>query len=116
MGEGGGDRKISMDKPEVTALVISSLGDVLAQLKDQGKPVSLTLDQSTYLLGHRGVVTSLGLVTLIVDIEQKLNDDHGITITLADERAMSQEKSPFRTVGSLVEYICLLMEEKNQNG
>ena len=39
-------------------------------------------------------------------------EDHGIVATIADERALSMEKSPFRTVRSLSEYLSLLVDEQ----
>ena len=54
------------------------------------------------------------MINLIVAVEQNVEDKFDITITLADERAMSQEISPFRTVGSLADYIeMILVENKN---
>ena len=66
----------------------------------------------TKLFGQGSSVDSLGLINLIVAVEQNIEDKFDVTITLADERAMSQENSPFRTVGSLAVYIELLLEEK----
>ena len=64
----------------------------------------------TTLFGKNGL-DSVGLVNLIVATEQRIEEDFGIPISLADERAMSQEKSPFRTVDTLVNYIALLLKE-----
>ena len=36
----------------------------------------------------------------------------GSGITIADEKAMSQERSPFRTIGTLVDYIDMLINDK----
>ncbi|MDH7513630.1 MAG: hypothetical protein QHH14_11850 [Clostridiales bacterium] len=55
------------------------------------------------------------MVSLIVDIEQRLKEKLNIHITIADERAMSMERSPFRTVESLADYIQLLVEEKSKD-
>ena len=57
------------------------------------------------LYGRQGVLDSLGLVSLLAGIELALEEECGIQITLADERAFSQARSPFRTVASLAEYI-----------
>ena len=57
------------------------------------------------LLGETSTLDSLGLVNLVVLVEEKVQDDLGITVSLVDERAMSREKSPFRTVGSLAGYV-----------
>ena len=65
-------------------------------------------------MGQGSKLDSLGLINLIVAVEQNVEDKFDITITLADERAMSQEISPFRTVGSLADYIeMILVENKN---
>ena len=57
------------------------------------------------LYGRQGVLDSLGLVSLLASIELAIEDECAIQITLADERAFSQARSPFRTVASLAEYI-----------
>jgi acyl carrier protein len=65
------------------------------------------------LFGRHGTLDSLGLVNLIVMVEEQFQDVHDRAITLADERAVSQERSPFRNVPSLAAYICLLLNEGN---
>ena len=64
------------------------------------------------LFGAGGKLDSIGLVSFIVAAEQKLAETLGITLTLADERALSQKNSPFRTVGTLTQYISSLLAEK----
>ena len=54
----------------------------------------------------------LGLVTLIVSTEQALKERHGVSVTIVDERALSMEKSPFRTVATLADYVWTLVKEK----
>jgi acyl carrier protein len=56
------------------------------------------------IFGAESPLDSLGLVALLLDIEEALAAD-GCQVVLSDERAMSQRRSPFRTVASLVEYI-----------
>jgi acyl carrier protein len=74
------------------------------------------LDEETRLLGKRSFLDSLGLVSLIVDIEQKLNENRGYEVTIADERAMSQERSPFLTVGTLADYVLKLVNGSSDSG
>jgi len=57
------------------------------------------------LIGTEARLDSLGLVNLIVLIEEKIQQGFGVGVTLVDERAMSQSKSPFRTLGSLAEFV-----------
>ena len=38
-------------------------------------------------------------------IEDSTEENLGHRLSLADDRAMSREKSPFRTIGSLIDYM-----------
>lgn len=102
-----------LDDAQIAALVIDSLHDVLSQAD---KPYPDGVGGDTYLIGRRSVVDSIGLVTLIIDLEQKLEEEHRISLTIADDRAMSQKNSPFLSVRSLTDYICMLIEEERLNG
>ena len=65
----------------------------------------------TVLMGEGGALDSLGLVRLVMAIEQKLEDAFGVPVSLTDEKAMSQRNSPFRSVGALTEYATSLLGE-----
>ena len=71
----------------------------------------LTKSTKTVLFGNNGQLDSLGLVSLLVIIEQNIEDEFDVSITIADERAMSQKHSPFRTIGTLADYIDMLLKE-----
>ncbi|MBZ2167600.1 hypothetical protein [Marinobacter sp. F4216] len=64
----------------------------------------IVISESTLLFGNDGVLDSMELVGLLISIEEALLDE-GIEVTLSDERAMSQSKSPFRSVTTLTNYI-----------
>lgn len=66
--------------------------------------ISIEINQDTPLIGSNRVMTSLGLVNVIVDIETTFLDE-GVEISLTSESAMSGKISPFRSVGSLCYYI-----------
>lgn len=59
----------------------------------------------TRLFGGGGVLDSLGLVSVVVELEQKLSDLQGRDVSLMNDRAVSQTNSPFRTVESLADYV-----------
>ena len=63
------------------------------------------------LYGRQSNLDSLGLVTLIAELEGLILDEHGVQVTIADERAMSQKSSPFLTVSSLASYVETLIDE-----
>ncbi len=62
------------------------------------------LDADTRLFGADGVLDSMGLVTLIVAVEQAIEDELDESVALADEKALSQARSPYRTVSTMAEY------------
>jgi acyl carrier protein len=99
------------DRATVAGLVIAGLQEVLAQKEPVPQGF---VDEETRLIGQNSVLTSLDMVSLIVDLEQRLDEEYGLTLTLADDRAMSQRNSPFRTVRSLTDYVSLLVEEQKQ--
>ena len=100
-------------KEQITKIFYESVDEVNENRPD--KP-PIVKEPSTILFGKKSTLDSLGLVSLIVTIEQKLEDELGVSITLADERAMSQESSPFKTIESLIKYIAMLLEEIKAEG
>ena len=74
--------------------------------------IPFELGEATPLFGKEGVLDSLGLVSLIVMIEQAIEDELEVSLILADEKAMSQATSPFLMVSLLVDYIDRLVEEE----
>ena len=63
----------------------------------------------TSLVGSQSVLDSMHLVSLIVTIEREVEDAFGVALTLADERALSMNASPFRSIQSLADYIGILI-------
>ena len=72
----------------------------------------IEITPTTTLFGVDAALDSLGFVSLITDVETSLNIDHGLDISLADDRAMSRPQSPYATVATLREYILELAEEQ----
>jgi acyl carrier protein len=101
-----------VERAQITAMVISSLHDILAE---KGRQPAEPEVETTRLIGRESALDSLGLVNLLVDLEQRIDEHCNCSITLADDRAMSQTNSPFRTIQSLTDYICLLLEEALQH-
>ena len=68
------------------------------------------LGPDSVLFGEDGTLDSMGLVTLIVAVEQAIEDKYETGASLADEKAMSQAQSPYRTVSTLAEYAAAQLE------
>lgn len=102
---------MAIQNGELAELVLSTIRDTLSTTVLLPPETCSLLDPKTVLLGQGSVVDSLGLVTLIVNLEQKIEQAYGISISLADERAMSHKSSPFRTVSTLTAYVEQLLAE-----
>ena len=70
-------------------------------------------DASSKLYDIESHIDSMDLVSIIVAIEQGVQDEYNKKITIADSKALSQKNSPFATVESLAEYVVKLLEEVN---
>jgi acyl carrier protein len=65
----------------------------------------------TALYGSASDLDSLGLVNFIVAAEQRIDEAFGRSLVLADDRALAQDPSPFRSVGALADYVEVLLRE-----
>ncbi len=94
--------------------ILASIYSVVDQLNLQNKQErALEKSPHTILLGKDGQLDSLGLINLIVAVEEKIEEDFGQSLTLADDRALSQKVSPFQTMQTLAEYVAVLLKEKS---
>jgi acyl carrier protein len=78
-----------------------------------GEPVGK--DLSTALYGSASGLDSLGLINLVVAVEQQVEQNFNVAITLADDRALSQQRSPFSTVQTLADYVAVLVDERQRH-
>ncbi len=97
-----------MNFEDVLKVVLDSVAELNLQLDDSHQ---LEPSPETQLFGRGSKLDSLGLVNLIVLVEEKTSDTFGKMVTIADEKAMSQKSSPFRTVQTLAEYLLSLLKE-----
>jgi acyl carrier protein len=92
----------------IRTAVFSAVDELNTQLP-AGVTVEKSLDVPLY--GAGGKLESLDFVTLIMEVEEKINAEFGTDITIADENLLSKEKSPFSTLRTLIEYLDELVKE-----
>jgi acyl carrier protein len=92
----------------VSKAVFSAVDELNRQLP-AGVSVEKSLDAPLY--GSGGKLESLDFVTLIMEVEEKINAEFGTTITIADENLLSKAKSPFSTLRTLIEYLEEMLKE-----
>ena len=99
---------LAINRQTVLRLVFETMDEINETLPEDRQ---LEKSSETHLLGRDGKLDSLGLVSFIILLEQRIDEELGRGITLADESAMSRTKSPFRTVENLTDYILELLKE-----
>jgi acyl carrier protein len=96
----------------VSQAVFSAVDELNKQLP-AGVSVEKSLDAPLY--GAGGKLESLDFVTLIMEVEEKINAEFGTTITIADENLLSKAKSPFSTLRTLIEYLEEMLQEPRES-
>lgn len=91
---------------ELINLVLQAVKDLGTSQENQAL---IDADENTKLFGEN--LDSMGIVFLVSELESLISDELDIDITLADERAMSQKTSPFRSVQTLANYTQILIDE-----
>lgn len=95
-------------KDEVLKLVLDAL---TVHCEEAAITLDISKGEELRLFGGDSLLDSLGLVGLIVSIEELIEDNFNKSLILADEKAMSRRTSPFAKVSYLVEYILELINE-----
>ena len=100
-------------RERVLGIVRSAVDDLNEEL---GYDELRNPNETTGLHGNEQGIDSLSLVSLIVDLEGQISAAFSADVVLADEKAMSSRNSPYRTVGTLVDFIVQRLEAEGTNG
>ncbi len=93
---------MSADAGVVEQVVAAAIAELNLQ---RGADEKLGDGPSALLFGDGGPLDSLGLVLLIAELENGLEQACGVRINLADEALLEAEDMPFRSVGTLQKYL-----------
>jgi acyl carrier protein len=97
-----------LQKDEVVNIIFHALNNIN---EERGVDEQLDVGMNTKLFGSDAALDSLSLVSMIIDVEGDVSDALGRSISLTDDRAMSQQVSPFDDVRTLTDYIMMLVAE-----
>ena len=97
-----------MERQLIAKLVIDAVHDYLESQEDNS--TTIEVQENTMLFGDYAEIDSLGLVSVIVDIETQFRDQGFDDITLTSDEVITRTDSPFRTVSTLVNFIDELMD------
>lgn len=97
-----------LNKEFVHSCIFSALNSIN---EERDADDQILINTETRLFGADAVLDSLSLVSVIVDVESAISNASGREICLTDDRAMSQNVSPFSDVITLTDYILMLLSE-----
>ena len=97
-----------MNRDAIVGLILDLADELNATLE---QPIPLE-GEATPLYGREGVLDSLGLVSIVTGLEEAVEEKFDVLLTLADEKALARESSPFRTIGTLADYTWALIKEQ----
>jgi len=95
-------------RDDILSLVYAAIDDVNAQA---GETVIEKNPEAALLGGDKGV-DSLTFVNLVVAIEEQVQSALKKSIVLVDEDSMALQEHPFRTVGTLADYVGKVVEKQ----
>jgi acyl carrier protein len=99
------------ERERIVTAVYAAVDELNSQLPP-GVTVEKSLDAQLY--GGSGKLESLDFVTLVMEVEEKINAEFGTSMTIADENLLSKEKSPFSTLGTLIEYLAETLKQEDK--
>jgi len=96
-------------REDILRLVYAAIDEVNAQTVN-GEPLEKSLETS--LLGGDEGMDSLTFVNLIVALEEQIQNTLGKSVVLVNEDSMSLQEQPFRTIGTLANYVQTLVDSQ----
>ena len=98
---------MDIDRQKITEVVYAAIDE--ANTAQAGKFGPIEKAPATVLFGRKGAFDSLGLVHFVVSVEEGVSDVFDADISLVTDEAMARERSPFRTVETIVDFIAELL-------
>jgi len=89
-------------REQVFSIIHNALIEINATRKEK---IDLCNVDTLALYGTTGVFDSMQLVSFLAAVEEGLDDELGLEISLTSEKAVSQTISPFSSVTLLIEFI-----------
>lgn len=94
---------------KIVQAVMEAIDELNGQLP-KGEKIEKSTD--TALFGNHGNLDSLGLVSLVTTVEQKIEENFGMTVTILEKMEDLENENPFETVKSLSDYVASILEKK----
>ena len=93
---------MTANKNSIIEIIFTSIKEVNENQPSNNK---LKLKKDELLVSDKSKIDSLGLITLLVNIEDKINKTYNVRLNLLEENFISDEKTPFQTIDNLAEWL-----------
>lgn len=90
------------NKTQILDAIYGAIDEVNAA---QGSENQIAKDPASVLFGQGGKLDSLGLLTFVLQVEQRVQAAGHPSFTLTDEKSMADTPTAFRTVDTLADYV-----------
>jgi len=97
------------NKEKIMESIIEAIDELNEQLPEESR---LQKSIDTPLFGQGSMLDSLGLVSLVTTLEQKIEKNLGKNTTLLEDIVGLDDDNPFRTINALADYVTLVLEKK----
>ena len=95
-------------KEAITEIVYDAIDEINSELIN--KKIEKSLNSTIY--GTKDLLDSFELVNFVTSIEEKVEERLSKILDLTDDKALSQNYTPFANVKSLVDFIAARINEK----
>lgn len=95
-------------REEVTNVVFNAI-DEINELLPKGRQM-MKIPEG--IIFGEGGLDSLDLINFLVAVEGQVEGQYGMTISLLDEKTMTDMNSQYRTISGLIDYVVSLIKEK----
>lgn len=98
------------DRSEIAASICRAIELLNEQLPEGDR---LATSPEAPLHGGAGPLDSLGLINLIWNVEQAIEEDFGVTVALTSEQAFAKfgrGEDPFRRLDLLIDYVARIVD------
>tara|TARA_B110000008_G_C16511359_1_gene380299 strand:+ start:86 stop:397 length:312 start_codon:yes stop_codon:yes gene_type:complete len=82
---------------------------------DEDQTIVLNKKYDTKLLSQNSSLDSLGIIHILVSIEEQIETEFDVHVSLATEEAMAEDENPFNNIGSIINYAKTLLLKEISN-
>lgn len=100
---------VNITRKKVLNIIENAIREVSESMD---KDLSDILSEGTRIFGGDSPFDSMGVVNIIIRVEEGILEIYNVSVSLADERAMSRSRSPFRSIGTLADYIMEVLNKE----